>query len=305
MRKAINTAAENTFLYNSGNGRQANELGLAETDGANLIAGASNGVAYWNLGEESGTRADSWGANTLTDNATVTQNDGVSLKDPVNNNNVRQATDLSGNSNNATQTGNVTKKPTYKEAQINGKSAISYDGIDDFLNVATETGLSFTSSDSFSYFAVIKTSATGARALIMGDYNGNPSISFELNSVPPSGKLRVYMSDATPNVKDYLGSSNVMDGNPHIVGFTYDGSTQTIVIYLNGVPQGLTKQSDGTLSGSLNNTGTLKIGKDNRASPFFFNGLMPENLIYNRVLNAGERARITRYLGRKYGIAVS
>src|SRR3990167_5832275 len=97
IRKSINTAVENTFLYNSGNGRQNNELGITGTDGSNLLAGASNGIAYYNLGKESGQRDDSWGTNHLTDNATVTQNNGVSLKDPQDGDNVRQCTDLSGN----------------------------------------------------------------------------------------------------------------------------------------------------------------------------------------------------------------
>src|SRR3990167_7828698 len=51
IAKQIYTAAERTFLYNDGNGRRQEELGIAGTDGANINV-ASGGVAYFKLGEE-------------------------------------------------------------------------------------------------------------------------------------------------------------------------------------------------------------------------------------------------------------
>src|SRR3990167_7256777 len=169
VAKQIYTAAEKTFLYNSGNGRRFEELGLAGTDGANINV-ASGGVAYFKLGEESGTRADSWGANTLTDNATVTQNDGVSLKDPVDGDNVRQATDLSGNENDAVGTGNVTTKPLHKAVQINGKPAISFDNVDDVLTITQNSSINDLAA--MTIFAVIKPTTVGTSGRILHKSDG-------------------------------------------------------------------------------------------------------------------------------------
>ncbi len=57
------SAAEITSIYNTGSGKAY----------ADLTAGEKTGlVSFWNLDEVSGTRADSHGSNTLTDNNTVT-----------------------------------------------------------------------------------------------------------------------------------------------------------------------------------------------------------------------------------------
>ncbi len=69
------TAAEKTWLYNSGSGRRYAELGISSTDGSAL---KTNLEAYWNLSEQSGTREDSHGNNDLIDNNTVTSNPGPS-----------------------------------------------------------------------------------------------------------------------------------------------------------------------------------------------------------------------------------
>lgn len=66
----IGTAAR-TSLYNSGNGKKWSQLSLAEQG---LFSG------YWNLQEASGTRADNTtNANTLADNNTVTQANGITV----------------------------------------------------------------------------------------------------------------------------------------------------------------------------------------------------------------------------------
>jgi len=69
------SSIEKTFLYNSGNGKPYQALGLLD-DGSNI---KENLIAYWNLDEVSGTRVDSHNSNNLTDNNTVTQAIGLDL----------------------------------------------------------------------------------------------------------------------------------------------------------------------------------------------------------------------------------
>lgn len=90
---AIPSSAERTFLYNSKNGRSYAELGVAGTDGSDLLTSI---VGYWNLGESSGNALDNHGSLDLTDNATVTAANGPSSA---------LATDSSGNGLHGTLTG--------------------------------------------------------------------------------------------------------------------------------------------------------------------------------------------------------
>jgi len=287
IAKQIYTAAEKTFLYNSGNGRRFEDLGLAGTDGANINA-ASGGVAYFKLGEESGTRADSWGSNTLTDNATVTQNDGVSLKDPVDGDNVRQATDLSGNGNHLTQTGNVTTKPKLITGVQNGKPSIRTDGTNDYLQFATP----FSYSD-FTYFcAFIRRTDTGAVEILFDNRDSEADgFSFQIDA---NDKISVIYNAIT-----VTGDTSIATATAYILGVVADGTN--ITIYLNGVQDGQAAQS-----GSISVTTNAVIGARNFTSQTSFIAAdYLEQSLHNLGMNAGEMARATRYLGRKWGIAVS
>ena len=287
VAKQIYTAAEKTFLYNSGNGRRFEELGLAGTDGANINV-ASGGVAYFKLGEESGTRADSWGANTLTDNATVTQNDGVSLKDPVDGDYVRQWTDLSGQGNNATQTGNVTTKPKFITGVQNGKPSIRTDGANDYLAFATP----FSYSD-FTYFcAFIRKTDTGAVEILFDNRDSAADgFSFQIDA---NDKISVIYNAIT-----VTGSTSIATTTAYILGVVADGTN--ITIYLNGTQDGQAAQS-----GSISVTTNAVIGARNFTSQASFIAAdYLEQSLHDRGMNAGELKRETRYLGRRYGVAVT
>tara|TARA_Y100000310_G_scaffold342714_1_gene447056 strand:+ start:1438 stop:3633 length:2196 start_codon:yes stop_codon:yes gene_type:complete len=71
--KEVYTAAERTFLHRDGDGVQYSDIGLTG-DGSNLKASL---IGWWDLQEASGNRADSENDNTLTDNNTVTDAEGI------------------------------------------------------------------------------------------------------------------------------------------------------------------------------------------------------------------------------------
>lgn len=74
----ILTASEQTFLYNSGVGQTSADLGIAGTDGSNLL---TNCISWWDFNEASGIRYDAIGSNHLNDNNTVTQVAGIAAGD--------------------------------------------------------------------------------------------------------------------------------------------------------------------------------------------------------------------------------
>ena len=302
--KRLLTAAERTFLYNNGNGRQFVKLGIAGTDGSNLIAGASNGVGWWDLGEESGARADRFGSNTLTDNNTVTQNDGVSLKYPQNNDYVRQWTDLSGNGNNFTQTGNVTKKPIFKTAIINGKPVIRFDGTNDILTAAN-----FDSSTEGTLFVVFKLAATTNGQHLFAS-NDEATATFLFNcavrlDVTDTG---LYYQQRNNDTLDRIaGGSTIGTSVFQIVMFQSNSSALTLAI--NGTNETLTVRSgvnNGDWVGDTTARDNFSIGAAKTTTEAnFLNGDIAELVYYNRALNVGELSMLTKYLGRKYGIVVS
>lgn len=284
--KRILTASEKTFLYNSGNGRRFSELGIAGTDGSNLIAGASNGVAWWELGEESGTRADSWGSNTLTDNATVTQNDGVSLKDPVNNDYVRQWTDLSGNGNHATKSGNVTTKPQYITAAVNGKPVIRF-GTNDVLD---------TPSFAFGTHTIFIV----AKADTSGIFYERASADYVYGSTSDSIQTA---RGANISGKD-LSIGWGVNANYRILTKYFDGTHVGHKLYINGTEQTLSDAVGRTADpGTGTSSAVMNIGNRFDGS-LAITGDEAEFIVYDRALNATELKRVFHYLGRKFGISV-
>lgn len=128
--KRLLTAAERTWLYNSGAGRVYSEC-LTYSGMTNSM------VAYWNLGETSGTRVDSHAGLNLTDNNTVTFNPGPGHRPASNLDYVARWNDLSGNGNHLTQITSG-KLPQYTTAQQNGRGAMVFTGSES-ISSATPT----------------------------------------------------------------------------------------------------------------------------------------------------------------------
>lgn len=279
ITKDILTAAERTWLYNSGNQRRFEDFGQAGTDGANLTV-AGGIVAGWKLGEESGQRNDYFGTNHLTDNATVTQNDGAVLDDAVDGDYVRQWSDLSGNGNHATQTGNVTTKPIFKTGILNGKPVLRFDGVNDYMTI---TALDNGSAETM----VVVAKRTGGDASYQAIINSRRNIIYGRLNTDIWGSFQVVELSSGQNISsDYKIITLVARASNDIDFYTNGANKVTLT------------------TGSGLRDVAISVGAGN-PSVQFFGGDISEIIPYNRELNAGELNRLTRYAGRKYGIAVS
>lgn len=116
-------------LYNSGNGAR-----YADISSANRTAWGL--VSWWELDENSGTRADKHGSNTLTDNNTVTANDGKVDYAAADGDAVWKWEDQSGNSKHFLQTTQA-KKPLFKTGIQNSRACLLGDGVDDIMAVGS------------------------------------------------------------------------------------------------------------------------------------------------------------------------
>lgn len=132
---ALTTTIKNA-LYNAGAGVRYSDISAANHTTWGTIS-------WWELDEESGTRADKIGGNTLTDNNTVTANDGkVDYALTTDGGAVWKWTDQSGVGNDWVQAIH-TSKPLLKTNIQNGRAVIRFDGTNDYF---TTTGIAIGAS---------------------------------------------------------------------------------------------------------------------------------------------------------------
>lgn len=187
--------------------------------------------------------------------------------------------DLSGNGRDATQA-TAAKKPTYKTAIINGKPVVRFDGIDDYLKTAA-----FTLNQPVTIGMVLNPNALTALNYYVLDGNTDDT-------------QDIYASDAT-HLRLYAGVAGPEVDKPTaacVLMAMFNGAASSLAI--NGA-------APTVANAGASNAGGITIGTSGSTfqSPGAFD--MAEMAVYNRALDAGERGRLTRYLGRKYGIAVS
>ena len=162
--------------------------------------------------------------------------------------------------------------------------AFSFDGIDDFVQVADNTNLQPTR---FTIDAWIKTATIPEPikpAFILARAGPNGFNGYDLSVYYTSGVATLVVRLDQFTFGSASGNTNVADGNWHHVAGTYDGTT--VNVYVDGVLQGATTYTAGVgyVSGD-----PLLIGKRQRvANTSNFNGLIDEVEIFNRALSASE-----------------
>lgn len=274
--KRVLTSTERSSLYNSGNGKAYGDLTTAEKVSL---------VSWWALDEASGSRADSHGSNTLTDNNTVTQGSGkvYSLDVAGNGDTVGLWKDQSGQGSHAYA--NIA--PTYSTAvaAINSKNAL------DFSAHAMSSAES-RARKPMTMAAVIRPDAvSGSSRYVMG---ATASSGYQM-LIGSGAQWQVSGGSGGPG----LGASGttLSAASPYILVFTYDGSGN-YVYRTNGAV---------SASGTNNQTpgaSTMILGASTIAAANPFDGLLAEVLSYDSVLSASDMSGIESYLATKYGISL-
>jgi hypothetical protein len=213
---------------------------------------------------------------------------------------VTQWDDASGLENHATQS-TTSRKPLYKINIINGRPVVRSDGVDDCLELAgpvlegTKTIAvigklqSLPGASTLFSILTIKYDASNFSEFAFLNFAGYEEISFKHDFVSSTASV---------------GIDKVLDTNPHIWIHTYNDGTNTST-------SSYTAQIDGVVetvatSGNLGRTGTDKgslFARVNSAGTG--SSLAPVNiaevLVYNRVLDSSEQAKLKTYAGR-YGL---
>jgi len=275
-------SAINTSLFNNGRGKKYADLTAAEKSDWGL-------VSWWNLDESSGNRSDSHGSNTLTDNNTVTQAQGVNYVEGV----VSLWTDNSSNNSDLVQV-TQSKRPALISNSLNGKRGVKFDGTDDALQASSVT------IGAFTYFVVMK--LTGTAGMIYehsADAGTNPG-SYMYGTTGNSLQVKRGTASSSKN----FTADWAVDNAAKITVQVFDGTHAGHLLYINGASQSLTNVSADE-PGTAEVTAALNVGARNDGASLPSNGLIYEIIVYNRALTATERGKVERYLSSKYGVSLS
>ena len=200
---------------------------------------------------------------------------------------VDSLTDLSGNGISATSTGTARPALNASDAAYGNRPSLSFDGVDDTI---TATGVSYSNH---TIFQVCRSAGAAGyrpfwrRQAAVGndiDYCGHR---VDALFVRNNALVSSYKTNAT---------NWGVTANPITIRAEYGGTHASHLLYSNGASVSLATGTAGD-PGALT-SGTFKLMSDPST---FTSGTWVETLIYSRVLDAAESARVELYLRNRYG----
>ncbi len=170
--------------------------------------------------------------------------------------------------------------------KING--ALTFDGIDDALDVNADATFDWLSTDSFSIEFWVKTDTTTCSTspeVIVGRSDGTNLLQWWVGCAT-GGNAAFYLSDKNRSSGGtYLSGSAINDAKWHHIVAIRDVDTGTLKLYIDGQLDAST--SDNTQT-DLDSSAALNIGWLNLDEGYYFNGTIDELALYNRVLSERE-----------------
>lgn len=208
---------------------------------------------------------------------------------------VTQWSDQSGNANDALM-GDLgdTTTPVLVPSAINGNPAVRFDGVDDYLSVASSDSIAI-AGDLTSFFVVRFDDAATYRA-VWSKTSGNAPAPTDYYILPGSAIPRFYRGSGLQSLGSVDGSGAVPLNSPTMLGFGQQGTRVTH--FLDGRFFG-----SGEIAATVADAGTpLLIGT--RGDQFTrMKGDISEILIFDASLDDAGRTDLIKYLGGKYAIA--
>jgi hypothetical protein len=270
-------ATERSFLYNSGSGRSFGEITTTDLR------------AWWPLDEESGTRIDkSVNANNLTDNNTVTVNDGVVVNPASNNALVYLWDDQSVSAVNLV-VGVVTKQPLHLTGILNGLPVIRFDGVGDVLSGASWPAPAF-----YSAFIVNKSSlATIQIGVAVNSAIAQHSQILRVSAIAPEN-LSISLDVAQNVYACQVAGSPAVAHQQKVLR-----SATQIEIFRNGVGGGAAAVGGTPVSGPM----SLNVGNfDQTLAGFYWGGDLSEIIIYDSALSPANQVLVEAYYLSRWGV---
>ena len=177
--------------------------------------------------------------------------------------------------------------------------SLSFDGIDDYINIGN--GISFEYTDAFSFSTWVKPLAKSGVKYLYSKYLGGKGILIYLNSSGSSGNNTLHFNlyntaSGTPSSRKWIttnvaGLLSVNDWANIII--TYDGSGlgSGISFYKNGIAQTVSVTYDNLQNNSIVNTEDAYLSSYNGTSSFL-SGNQDEFAIFNTELSSADALTI-------------
>jgi hypothetical protein len=188
--------------------------------------------------------------------------------------------------------GTGANQPTYFTNVINGRPVVRFDGTNDFL---TSNAASLAVTSAFTLYALVKLSSASNTLQCIASRGpvGTPFYAWMINRTIAGGGISFFdganwqdSSSAIANTTDY-----------NLIAWTWDGATA--FTYINAVQSGPT----GSKTTPPSTAGNFVLGGQGASSTTnFFNGDIPEFLIYDIAHAASDVADVTRFFANFYGL---
>ena len=169
--------------------------------------------------------------------------------------------------------------------------------MDDFVSVGDPASgvLDFGATDSFTYHAWVYVKTTGASQRILSKRNGTDSTvtGWDMIANPGGPVFAADVSDSSVEVSA-INIVQTVTGSWFDVVVVIDRSTQTLTVWVNGIPG---PPESITTVGSLASNNALEFGRRSGSANNLLNGPIDDVRIYNRALSGDEIKRLYN-LGR-------
>jgi hypothetical protein len=210
---------------------------------------------------------------------------------------VSQWSDNSANGNHATQS-SINSQPTYEINSLNGKPAIVFDGVNDFLEAAAVAPFASGDNQPIAVFAVLQYQTTSAtqRVANFGLTTGSDSFHTVIGVVSQSRQLA--QRRAGGDLVGVLGAS-VNLSTFRIVGNVFAGAQS--ILYLDGAIDAQGVMNTAPLSV---NTFTIGALKRNFVSDYA-SVKIAEVIFVSGAVSSDNRQKVEGYLAHKWGLAAN
>lgn len=179
----------------------------------------------------------------------------------------------------------------------------TFDGNDDYI----DTNQVLAMPDSFTLLAWVKVSdVTAYRMIISNEVTAGTPWNYRMFINQTTGTLCADIIVNGGNTTTCYGTTNVADGNWHMVAFVRDVDADTATIYIDDTVE---KSVTDTTTNPITNSQEVWIGRSaftasgaNPTGSYPFMGSMGEVMIYDRTLGAAEIAITFRATRSRYGV---
>ena len=206
-------------------------------------------------------------------------------------------TDGSGNVNNATQTGS--NRPLYKTGIQNSLPMLLFDGVNDFMAIASSATILTDAADFICYMVVkINNSAQNGSLIYHRRFDNGRGWT---NYIPGGQTLRMFTSTAGGS-STVNSTANVATGSAMYITtkYVYGNNVPNWKIRVNAT-EGESVNGDNNFNTALDSTDAMHIGGTSDIS-YYTAGYIGEILLYKGTHTAGNITSVEGYLASRWGL---